>query len=310
MMIPLVLIFAAIARAACLPVTGESIRARELAAANPVFASLDSELAVGAAPSPGAKRVFQMSELTRLAAAHGLDRAGLHEVCFEWTLKPPPKTSLLEAMRKALGARTAAIEIIEQSAYGAPQGEIVFQLQRIAPAPGPDRTLFLWKGHVRYGDRRTFPIWAKVKITAEADRVRARVALAPYRPITAEQVEVFRAAVPFAVNDEVESPGEVVGRAPRAAIEPGRPIRRGELIEIPEVAAGERVQVEVRNGAMRVLTEGRAGRAGRLGEFIPVVNETSGARFQARVDGRARTVVTLSPGGHGTTISQGAHRAQ
>jgi flagella basal body P-ring formation protein FlgA len=294
MRILLALTCAAVAQAACLPVTGEVIRADQLAESNPVFAGLDPLLPMGRAPSPGATRIFRLNELTRLARIYGLDAAGLREVCFEWPLRPPSKERLVEAMRKALGARAPTIEIVEQSEFGIPEGEIVFQPQRIAPAPGPDRSLFLWKGQVRYGDGRTLPVWAKARITAQAERVQARAELAPGEPISEDRIEVVSIPAPWIDDGAVASVEEVAGRSPRVRIEPGRPIRRNELITIPEVTAGERVQVEVRNGPMRILAEGRAGRAGRIGETIPLVNETSGAKFQARVQERGKVVVTLN----------------
>ncbi len=75
--------------AACTPVAGSRIFARDLATADARFAALPSTLAVGFTPTPGAKRVFAAAELARIAKANGLELSGVGlsgvvaDVCFE-----------------------------------------------------------------------------------------------------------------------------------------------------------------------------------------------------------------------------------
>ena len=52
-------------------IEGEHIRAADLAAAVPAFATLDPELEVGLSPLPGVKRVFHPADLLRLARENG-----------------------------------------------------------------------------------------------------------------------------------------------------------------------------------------------------------------------------------------------
>ncbi len=225
--------------AQCLPVTGEHIVAGDLAASNPVFAGLPPATPLVYAPAAGVRRVLHLSELRRAARQQHLETAGLREVCFEWPMRVPTSESLAAAMRSTLAM---PVEIVDQSRYPVPPGEIVFPRTMLAAAGGDGSAPLLWRGYVRYA-RRTFPIWARIRTSAP---------LPPAEP-----------------------------RAPR------------------DVAAGDTVQVEVRSGGTRLLSEARADSAGRRGDFILVRNPDSGRRYRARVEGRGKVLVSLAPAGAG-----------
>jgi flagella basal body P-ring formation protein FlgA len=78
---------------------------------------------------------------------------------------------------------------------------------------------------------------------------------------------------------------EVTGRIPRRSLARGMPVPRAQLGEALEVARGQSVRVEVRQGATRLEMEGLAEAAGRRGERVVVKNLSSGRRFSARVAG-------------------------
>ena len=87
---------------------------------------------------------------------------------------------------------------------------------------------------------------------------------------------------------------EVAGRVPTSRIESGTAIRLASLRTKPEINAGDQVQVEVRNGAMRIYAVARAEQSGRVGDTIPLTNLQSSARFRARVDGRNKVSVSVA----------------
>jgi flagella basal body P-ring formation protein FlgA len=278
---------------ACLPVAGDAIRAGDLARALPAFGTLAPALEVGHAPAPGARRVFHRAELLRLARVHHLQAEPLEEVCFEWPLSRLSDESLTSAMRGSLGPEVTSLEIVDRSRFPVPPGELVFRPQGISPAPGADRTVFYWKGQLRYAGARTMAVWAKVRITAATWRVRARVALVRGEPVGDSQVELSRAeGSPFG-GTYANAVAQVVGRVPRIAIPAGAPVRLSDLSTPPDIAAGERVEVEVRNGAMRILAQGRAERPARAGEIVPLVNPETGKRFEARAEARGRASITV-----------------
>src|SRR5208282_472496 len=67
----------------CLPLEGDRILARDLAAATPAFALWPPETELGYAPAPGLRRVLRAAELRRLASRQGLDGGAMADVCVE-----------------------------------------------------------------------------------------------------------------------------------------------------------------------------------------------------------------------------------
>jgi hypothetical protein len=222
------------AAAPCLAIEGDAILAGDLARVNPVFRALDASLAMGAAPMPGARRVFRAVELARLVRVNHLPSGPLREVCFEWPTAVLSPGKLAQAMAGVLDCDASAIEVIEQSRLPAPPGDLVFAKRDLDPVPGSDGRVLVWRGFVRYGVGRSFPVWARIR-------------------------------VPPALT----------------------------VMAAPEVQAGKEVQVEVRNGSMRIRMVAKAERSGRIGETVPLINPASSAHFRARVDGKDLVVVTV-----------------
>jgi hypothetical protein len=70
-------------RAACLPVEGERILGKDIAAANQEFRALDPAAEIGFAPRPGVTRIFQRAELATLARKFDIElKTRLESVCF------------------------------------------------------------------------------------------------------------------------------------------------------------------------------------------------------------------------------------
>ena len=61
-------------------------------------------------------------------------------------------------------------------------------------------------------------------------------------------------------------------------------LRREDLAEPQLVTAGQTVEVELRNGAMRLVASGQAEQSGRRGDMISVCNPESGVRYRALVE--------------------------
>ena len=242
---------------------------------------------------PGARRVFTTAELVRLASRYRLALNSMHEACFEWPLQVPAQRGMATTMAAVLGLDPAAIRIVEQSRFPAPPGELVFPRENLSLTPGSAGTLWMWRGFVRYGKDRSFLIWAKVRIEAPSERVVALATLLPGEPIAASQLRTVRTTDAFAGGIYAASVDQVLGRVPRTRIEASAPIRLVDLATSPEIAAGALVQVEVRNGPLRIYSVGRAERSGHIGETIPLTNPDSSTRFNARVEGKDRVSVTV-----------------
>lgn len=284
----------------CLPVHGEWITAGDLAQALPVFAQLPPATEVGRSPAPGAQRIFHRLELNRLLRQFSLQgeltKQGqlASEPCFAWPLRQLATEPLIAAMSQILSVDPGAIELKDYSRFPVPPGELLFLRAGLSPVPGARSDLLFWRGFVVYSKDRRLPIWAKIRVHAPAPRIVAKTELLPNVPITADQVEATVSTQPVGDTRYATSIDEVVGRVPRARIEPGAAIQGSQLTAAPDVRAGDSVQLEVRNGALSIRTSAKAERSGRSGEIIPLINPLSGARFAARVEGPSKASVTVT----------------
>jgi len=146
---------------ACVAVEGAHILARDVAGVEAAFAALPPEERLGFAPAPGAVRHWTAAELTRLARRHGIEATPSRGVCFGYTAAPPGEEEVMAAMRESLP--DAQIEIVELSRYKAPRGRIEFPRRGLTAAGD----VWMWRGTVRYGERRSVPVWARVKIALD-----------------------------------------------------------------------------------------------------------------------------------------------
>lgn len=277
----------------CLAVQRESITAGDLAEANSAFASLDPHLALASAPMPGARRLFSAGEFARLARQYHLSLGPVRETCFEWSMQVPAQAAMAVEMARVLGLDPGAIKVVEQSQFPAPPGALIFRRDNLKPIPSPAGALWMWRGFVQYGVDRKFLVWAKLRIEAPAERVVAITALLPGELIAAGQLKTVSTDDGFAGGIYASSLNEVVGHIPTTRIEALAAVRLADLKTPPEITAGTLVEVEVRNGAMRLYAVGRAERSGQLGETIPLTNPGSSAHFVARVEGKNRVSVTV-----------------
>ena len=285
-MIPL----AAVALTGCLAVSAgaDRILAGDIAAAIPGLFVPAADVPLALAPEPGVQRVFRVPELRRLAARLHWDLDPVDDVCFARPAAPPDPARLLGAMRNALPQ--AEIVVLDYRRQPVPEGEIEFPVNGLRAGAGGA----LWTGYVHYAGTRRLVLWARVQVRVTVSQWVAAVDLQPGRAIAPEQVRwETRQAFPPA-DPLLPSGVDAIGKWPRLPIHAGTAIR-GEMLQNPkDVARGDKVLVEVRNGAARLAFEARAEGDGVVGETIPILNPASHKRFVARVEGKGRVSVALS----------------
>jgi len=276
----------------CHTIAADKIYGRDLAAAEPAFASLPPDLVVGFAAVPGLKRIFPPSELRRIAKENRLQADFADDLCFEWAVSVPSREAMLTAMNNALDHRSARIELIEQSLVAAPVGELVFPaagLSAVSDAP------VVWKGYVEYGPNRRFPVWARVKITIQEKHVVAVEDLRAGDLIRAEQLRVETYNGPLLREKPVLDLSQAVGMIPMWNLRTGSTITEN-LLEAPkDVTQGETVEVTVETDGACIKAQGVAEESGRRGTVITVHNVTSGRKFRARIEDKGKVLVV--PGG-------------
>jgi flagellar basal body P-ring formation protein FlgA len=279
----------------CLMIEGDAILARDLALAVPAFSALPPDTKIGYAPIPGVRRFFHPSELRRIAQAHHIEFSPAGAICFEHTMETLQPEAVAQAMRQALGQPDAHIEIQELSRYPVPHGQVSFNRSTLPAAPSLVNAAAapLWRGFVRYGDRR-FAIWARARILVRAVRIVATEDLLAGQPIEAHQVRVEEYDTPPSNQPPPPALEKVVGKLPRQSMKASAAITALLLEEPKDIERGDLVEVEVRSGGARLALEGRALADGRKGDMIPVRNTANAKSFSARVEDKGRVVLTAT----------------
>ena len=282
---------ATVAMAGCLTLGAGSDRilASDLEPAVPPMAGLPAGTAIGLAPAPGVIRVFRIPELRVLASRLHLDFTPTHEICIQRRTSPLTPERLREAMRQTLP--DARVEVFDFSSMPAPEGEIIFPISGLRESSAGE----FWNGFITYAPNRRFTVWAKVRVRVKVQRVLAIGDLPAGKPIAAGQVmdverEEFPRSVVFAGSLQ-----EVVGKCPRFTIRAGNAIRPAQLESAKDVGRGDRVVVEVRDGAANLMLEGIAQGPGVAGEIVLIRNPDSQKCFRARVEGKGRVSVDAGP---------------
>src|SRR5262249_44142197 len=121
-------------------------------------------------------------------------------------------------------------------------------------------------------------------ISAPGTRLVAREELRSGQAIAPEQIAAEHGDFPLDESDALTEIAEVAGKTARRAITAGAMLRRSDLTEPQLVTAGQTVEVEVRNGTMRLVASGQAEQSGRRGDIISVRNPESGVRYRALVE--------------------------
>lgn len=277
----------------CVAIQGPRIMGRDLAAADPQLAEFPSQKAFGFAPAPGRIRVIEPAELLRWARQSGLSLVPRQPICFALQTERLDEVRIVEALRQAL-PEGLNLRVLDYPKWEVPLGTLEFTV----PAVGqlrPDRNdgSRLFRGAVRYGDRLTHPIWARVQLRMKLGVVVASQPLTAGQPIAATQLEIrqhdgFPPAADVATNIAA-----VAGRVPRRAVAAGSDILLTNLAEPATVRRGDAVEVEVRSGQARLRFTGHAQSSARRGEEVQVENPTSRKRFTAKVVGPGKAVLAL-----------------
>lgn len=282
-----------LAAASCVAVEGEMIRLADFARAVPAFASAPAEAPVAFAPSFGAQRTFTASDVARLAARYGISLPASAVVCFSRPSHKLDEAQVKAVLQKALVEPEARLELVDWARYDVPQGEVEFTrmgLQRATPGDGAR----LWRGRVLYGNHRSFPVWAKVRLSLRRDCLVAAGELPAGKVLEEGDVKTeSRDVDPLEPCPKLPI-ADVAGKVARRGIPAGSVIVPASLTAAPLVTRGQEVEVTVHSGSAHLKLVGKAQKAGKEGDLIAVRNPSSGRSFPARVAGKGRVVVGAS----------------
>jgi flagella basal body P-ring formation protein FlgA len=147
---------------------------------------------------------------------------------------------------------------------------------------------------VIYAEKRSFSIWARVRVSVNVTRTIAIEDLRQGTPILARQLRTETVDT-FPPTRMIPRLDYIVGMLPVRPIAAGSEIRIENLTRPIDVARGALVHVEARNGSARVELIARAEAAGRIGDLIAVRNIESSRVFHARIDAPGSVLVEAVP---------------
>src|ERR1700693_1689181 len=280
----------------CEMINADQISGADLARALPAFSSIPRDAVLGYSPAPGGRRVFTFPELEGIAKKYSIIAPKDSKACFEWALQPLNEDAVRAAIRESLQAPEARVEVLTMSKAQAPRGKLVFPLTGLSASTGIDpSTPVTWRGEVSYRSSHKFAVWARVRVSATMTRVVATEMILPGHAVLAKQgrLETYD---DFPLRSDIaRNLEEVIGRVPRRAIRAELPVFRTDLAEPYQVQRGEMVQVTAIAGAAELTMEALAQNSGRQGDTIYLKNQRSGKIFLARIEGKDKALVVVSP---------------
>jgi flagella basal body P-ring formation protein FlgA len=270
---------------ACHVIDSDRILGRDVASSSPLFAALDPNLEIGAAPLAGVQRVMRPEELVRLARQNGIAFVGpANVICFARATEPMTPEMLLPILQKALAIENATIDILDFSRFGIPRGTFDF------PKTGL-MSNGVWRGRVLYGENHSMPVWVKARIAIDRTWVEAAETLPTGKVIEVSQL-ILKTGPRFPFDTTLlESMNLVAGRRPVRTLAVGTPIAKAMLAIVHDVERGDRVAVEVKVGGAILDFDATAESSGRRGESILVKNPDNGRSFPAVIQEKGHVLV-------------------
>ncbi|MGC4051677.1 MAG: SAF domain-containing protein [Paludibaculum sp.] len=145
-------------------------------------------------------------------------------------MERPARTFSAQEVQQALRAALppeAQLDLVDFCRLPMPSGELSFDLNSLVSSSSQTTGgASLWRGRVKYDDRRSAPFWARVRVSIQRDGYYAASDLAAGHVIARADivgVSRFRSSLhPAPVTDELT----LIGFECRRAIPAGTPLRR------------------------------------------------------------------------------------
>jgi flagella basal body P-ring formation protein FlgA len=297
--------FCSIAFGACVRIEGGRIAAKDLAGLVPAFASVPADSFIGLAPAPGLQRNLSAVELSRIAHGLGVTDAITQGICVEGASDVLTEARLRAAMEPVLSRPDVQIDIVDFSRYPVPSGELEFALSGL-PQPSSSRpdAPVIWRGRLRYDQRRTMTIWASVRISSEGSWVEAATPIAANVEIQTDQVVLKSGRVYGLQAKSVADVNELIGRRLARSTRAGQRITIDMLGARRDVEPGDAVQVSVKSGLAMLRFDGRAETGGKTQQHV-FVTMPNGRRLSAVVVAKGKVLLDVDndkvAGAHGSS---------
>lgn len=288
MILPLLFVTAASLTNSCISIEHDRILGEDLRQAVPAFSSLPADADFGPAPIPGNVRIFPVYELKRIATERQIDAQFSNGICVVWATKPLTQDVLLDAMKKSLAPRTAKIEILDQSSWPAPKGEISFPRSSFSLSAAG---VAFWRGYITYATNRRLNIWVRARILVKEHHFVTTENVAAGHGLSPADFQMAAYDGPLTREEPFTAADQVIGQVAKFDIPAGTLLTQ-QLLEAPlEVERGDTVTVLSETGHARVEAECIAEERGRAGDVITVHNARTGRHLRALVQGKDKALV-------------------
>ena len=280
----------------CISVAGVRIHASDLAAKFEVFSRMGPDVEIGFAPYPGTRRILTAAELQRAVAKHGIVDGKLADVCVQMIARVLTSEEISNALQQQLrvqGYEQPTLEVMDFSKYPVPEGKLEF-LKSGYVAPKQNAAVLqpvVWRGRMVYGESRSVPIWAKVRISVDADVILAARNIAAATTLSEDDITTEKRPIFPAAEPNAERADNVVGKRARRAMRKGELILPALLENPRDIERGDKVEVAVISGLTQLRLDGIAESSGQAGERILVRNPSSGKRFRATIESKGHVSV-------------------
>ncbi len=288
MWMPLLLLM----QSGCVAVSGDQIRAGDLAPFVAALSNLDPQTVIGYAPLPGLERRLTRSDMRRAVGASAAFPELPASVCVVRAASSMGAGEILSAMRAAL-PEDAELHLLDWTAAPVPSGRPEFSMTGLKRTAEPGR--YVWRGRwIPEQGGRSIPVAARVRIRLRRPVVVAARAVESGAVLAPEDLAVEQRDVPLPPGPAQPEPRTLAGYRTRRPLAAGQPVELAQLIPPPAARAGQTVTLICQSGTARILLEAEALTAGRLGDVILVKSPLNGKRLRARLEGPGRAVAERS----------------
>lgn len=288
----------------CISVSGNRLTTGDLAKEVPEFRKLAPDIVLGYSPVLGARRTLKTADLNRFLENNGSAERTKAELCIERASRVLQADEVTTAMRDALGALDAKLELIEFSRLPVPPGVVEFSQKDLVAGLSPNSPV-RWPGAVRDDENHRFQIWAMVRVTASSRRVIAMTPLRPGQPIVAGQIreeEYEGFPTTRSINLTADS---VIGRVPLRPIAADAVIA-AELLAAPmDVVKGTTVLAQFDLGNVRLKLPMLAERGGAIGDRIMMRHPATHKVYYGKVSGQGQAVIENNAGQRDVKVQRG-----
>lgn len=282
----------ALAEGSCVLVQGDSVLDSDLESVLVGASAPAAGRPLMRAPVAGAKRWIGAEELSRLLGVRPAEmRIPPQGICIERAARHLDESLLRESLGKAIQDDAVSIEILDFSRYPVPEGQLQFLRSGLMASPSakPERAV-LWRGRILSDDRRTTPVWVRLRMYVERDLPVAAHDLIPGNPLTREDIIVTRQRV-FPLQHAAAEASQALGQTVRRRVAAGEPLLASLLKKPLTVEAGDVVSAEVDHAGIRLRLPAIAETGGREKEFIWLKPAKGGRRFRGRIQEHGLVIV-------------------